>query len=105
MKFTVEWLKAAAIRMIRTAAQVALGMLTVGMTLREVDWINVASVSAVAAVYSLLTSIITDLPEVGNDGVLKIEKNGDVAGIDFNSGTNDISKKTVVKLHVDEVEK
>lgn len=105
MKFTVEWLKAAAIRMVRTAAQVALGMITVGMTLREVDWINVASVSAVAAVYSLLTSVITDLPEVGNDGVLKLEKNGDIAGIDFNAGTNDISKKAVVKLHVDEVEK
>lgn len=64
MKFTLEWFKAAGIRMLRTMAQVALGMITVGMTLSEIDWINVLSVSAVAAIYSFLTSVITDLPEV-----------------------------------------
>lgn len=64
MRFTLEWFKAAGIRMLRTMAQVALGMITVGMTLSEIDWMNVLSVSAVAAIYSFLTSIITDLPEV-----------------------------------------
>ena len=64
MRFTLDWFKAAGIRMLRTMAQVALGMITVGMTLKEIDWINVLSVSAVAAIYSFLTSIITDLPEV-----------------------------------------
>ena len=103
MKFTLEWLKAAGIRMLRTAAQVALGMITVGMTITEIDWINVASVSVVAAIYSLLTSVITDLPEVGNDGAIKIEANGDIAAVDLNSEV--LAKKGTVKLHVEEVEK
>lgn len=33
MKFTVEWVKAALIRAVRTAAQVALTMLTIGMAI------------------------------------------------------------------------
>lgn len=102
MKFTLEWFKAAGIRMLRTAAQVALGMLTVGMTISEVDWLNVLSVSAVAAVYSLLTSIITDLPEIGSDGVVQIGPGGDVTGINVDLDAEDILKKGLVKLKVKE---
>lgn len=61
-----KWWKAALIRAIKTAAQVALGMITVGMAASEIDWLNVASVSAVAALYSLITSL-AGLPEV-DDG-------------------------------------
>lgn len=58
-----KWWKAALIRAIKTAAQVALGMMTVGMAASEIDWLNMASVSAVAALYSLITSL-AGLPEV-----------------------------------------
>lgn len=102
MKFTLEWFKAAGIRMLRTAAQVALGMLTVGMTISEVDWLNILSVSVVAAVYSLLTSIITDLPETGNDGVVNISPNGDVLGIKVDLDEADLLKTGLVKLKVKE---
>lgn len=102
MKFTLEWLKAAAIRMLRTAAQVALGMITVGMTVKEVDWLNVLSVSLVAAVYSLLTSVITDLPETGNDGTVTVLPDGDVGGIDLNLDAEDLKKRGLVKLLVQE---
>lgn len=102
MKFTLEWFKAAGIRMLRTAAQVALGMLTVGMTISEVDWLNILSVSVVAAVYSLLTSIITDLPETGNDGVVNISPNGDVLGIKVDLDEADLLKTGLVKLKVEE---
>lgn len=61
-KFT-RWIKAAGIRAGKTAAQVALSMLTVGQAVMDVNWINVLSVSAVAAVISILTSI-AGLPEV-----------------------------------------
>ena len=61
--YVVEWIKAAGIRAIRTVAQTALGMFTVGMVLSEVDWLNVVSASVVAGIYSLLTSI-AGLPEV-----------------------------------------
>lgn len=105
MKFTLDWFKAAGIRMLRTAAQVALGMLTVGMTISEVDWLNILSVSVVAAVYSLLTSIITDLPETGNDGVIHVDAGGDVTGIDIETGTEKFMKTGLVKLLVSEEEK
>ena len=102
MKFTLEWLKAAAIRMLRTAAQVALTMVTVGMAVKDVDWLNVLSVSLVAAVYSLLTSIVTDLPEVGNDGTVNVLPDGDIGGIDLTLNAEDIMKRGLVKLRVQE---
>lgn len=58
-----EWIKAAGIRAIKTIAQSALSMLTVGMAVSDVDWKAVISVSAVAGIYSVLTSI-AGLPEV-----------------------------------------
>lgn len=58
------WTKAACIRAIKTMAQTAVGMLTGSMVgVLEVDWVAVASVSAMAAIVSLLTSI-AGLPEV-----------------------------------------
>lgn len=62
----IRWIKAAGIRAGKTAAQVALSMLTVGQAVMDVNWINVLSVSAVAAVISILTSI-AGLPEVKED--------------------------------------
>lgn len=59
-----NWLKASAIRAVKTVAQTAVGMLTGNMVgLMEVDWIAVASVSAMAGIVSMLTSI-AGLPEV-----------------------------------------
>ena len=59
--------KAAGIRALRTAAQTALAMIPVGVAIHEIGWITVASVSATAAVLSLLTSLATKLPEVEGD--------------------------------------
>ena len=60
---TVEWLKKAGMRAVKTMAQTAVAMVTVGQSVAEVDWINVASVSIVAGVYSMLTSV-AGIPEV-----------------------------------------
>ena len=109
MKFTVEWLKAALIRAIRTAAQVALGMFTVGMAINEVQWMQVLSVSAVSAIYSLITSIATDLPELDKaplipDGSLTIDESDPyVYGMFVNLGDKsleEVSKKKQVILDV-----
>ena len=51
-----------------TAAQTALGMITLGAAIQDVDWPNVLSVAALAAVYSLLKSIAVGIPEVPDDG-------------------------------------
>ena len=58
-----EWLKAALIRAIKTFAQTAVSMIALGAAFSEIDWIRVASVSGVAFVLSMLTSL-AGLPEV-----------------------------------------
>ena len=58
-----KWLKAAAVRAVKTFSQTALSMLTVGQAVIDVNWVNVLSVSAVAAIISILTSV-AGLPEV-----------------------------------------
>lgn len=64
--FTKEWWKAAAIRALKTVAQTAVSMMTVGQLFTEVDWLGIASISAVAGIISILTSL-AGLPEV-DDG-------------------------------------
>ena len=63
---TKKWWKAAGIRALKTICQTAVWMLTVGQAVLDVNWLNVLSVSAVAGVISLLTSI-AGLPEVEDD--------------------------------------
>ena len=58
-----KWWKAAGVRALKTFAQTAVAMITVGSAVTDVNWIAVLSVSATAAVASLLTSI-GGLPEV-----------------------------------------
>lgn len=58
-----KWAKAAGVRAIRTFAQVAGSMITVGAAISELDWGYIASVAVVAAIYSILTSV-AGLPEV-----------------------------------------
>lgn len=58
-----KWIKAAGIRALKTFAQTAASLITVGALISEVDWTLVFSSAAVALVYSLLTSI-AGLPEV-----------------------------------------
>lgn len=60
---TSKWWKAAAIRAIKTIAQTAVSMLTVGQLFTEVDWIGILSISGVAGIISILTSL-AGLPEV-----------------------------------------
>ena len=61
--FTKKWFYAAFIRSLKTMAQTAVSMLTVGQAVLDVNWVNVLSVSAVAGIISMLTSI-AGLPEV-----------------------------------------
>ena len=59
----MEWARASAIRALKTIAQTAVSMFTVGQLVTDVDWVSVLSVSVVAGVISILTSI-AGLPEV-----------------------------------------
>ena len=57
------WIKEAGIRALKTLAQTAVATIGTCAVLSDVNWIMVASASALAAVLSLLTSI-AGLPEV-----------------------------------------
>lgn len=57
-----KWFRAAGIRALKTFAQTAVSMVTVGQAFMEVNWINVLSVAGVSAVISMLTSL-GGLPE------------------------------------------
>lgn len=57
------WLKAAGIRAVKTSAQTALSLVTIGQAVSDVSWLQVLSVSVVAGVISILTSL-AGLPEV-----------------------------------------
>lgn len=60
------WVKAAGIRAIKTVAQTAVSMIGVTALMNDVNWVAVASASALAGVLSMLTSI-AGLPEVKED--------------------------------------
>lgn len=63
---TKKWLKAAAVRAVKTVAQTAIATIGTAVALGGVDWLMVASASALAGVLSILTSI-AGLPEVKED--------------------------------------
>lgn len=62
-----KWLKAAAIRSLKTFAQSMLGGIAIGAAVSEINWKYVASVAVVAAILSMLTSV-AGLPEVEEEG-------------------------------------
>ena len=53
----IAWSKAAIIRALRTFAQTAAGMISVGALLSDIDWAVVGSAAAAAAIYSILMSL------------------------------------------------
>ena len=63
----LNWVKAAGVRAIKTAAQTAVATISTSAVIGEVDWVMVASASALACVLSLLTSV-AGLPELKEKG-------------------------------------
>ena len=57
-----DWLKKAGIRAIKTMAQTAVSLITVGNLITDMDWVAIFSISATAGVASILTSI-AGIPE------------------------------------------
>lgn len=60
---TVEWLKKAGIRAVKTMAQTAVAVIGTGAVISAVDWQMVLSSAVVAGVVSILTSV-AGIPEV-----------------------------------------
>ena len=58
-----DWIKAAGVRAIKTVAQTAVATIGTAAVMGNVDWVMVASASALAGIVSLLTSV-AGLPEL-----------------------------------------
>lgn len=59
----IKWVKAAAVRAIKTVAQAAVASIGTAYALGDVNWVMVISASVLSGVLSLLTSV-AGLPEV-----------------------------------------
>ena len=59
-----QFWKATAIRAVRTFLQVVLAVWTAGTLITEVDWKMLLLSAISASIYSVLTSLLTGLPEV-----------------------------------------
>ena len=62
-EYWVNWIKAALVRSVKTVAQTAVATIGTSVAMGEVNWVMVASASALAGILSILTSI-AGLPEV-----------------------------------------
>ena len=60
---TVKGLKATGVRTVKTMAQTALGFVVVGNGIYDIDWRYAISVTVVAGIASILTSV-AGIPEV-----------------------------------------
>lgn len=59
-----KWAKAAGIRALKTVAQSAVATIGTAAVMGDVNWVLVCSAAGLAGVLSLLTSVVTALPEV-----------------------------------------
>lgn len=75
--FNKEFIKSMLMRALHTLAQTAGAMITVGAAFSEVDWLRILSVSLVAAILSILKSIVAGTPESTTDGTMTISDAGD----------------------------
>jgi hypothetical protein len=62
-----DWWKAAGIRALKTVCQTAIATIGTAALVEQVNWVAVASASALAGILSLLTSL-AGIPEINKEG-------------------------------------
>lgn len=94
---------AALARAIKTFAQTALGFITVGLAFSDIDWLTVLSVAGVSMIYSILTSMVTGLPETAVDGKLLVDDHGETTKwlLQVDTPVEDVTKMKSLRLVVE----
>lgn len=70
----LNWIAAAAVRAVKTAAQAALGVMSAASLMGDVSWVMVGSAALFSAIYSLITSV-AGIPEIEEGAsVMKLMK-------------------------------
>ncbi len=90
-------------RAIHTFAQALLAFITIGMTLTELDWKHALSVAAMAAIYSILKSIVIGTPETKTAGTLVITEYPEGKAnwsFEVDQPLEDIEKSNIIRLKV-----
>lgn len=64
--FTKQWVKAVAVRCLRTFLSTILGVWTAGTLITDIDWKTTLLAAASSTVYIFIACIVADLPEVGD---------------------------------------
>lgn len=92
-----EWIIRAGIRAIKTFAQTFLGFIVVGAAMSDIPWLYALSVSTVALIASLLTSIagLPELKKSESDGKLVLDPDGNMANVEFEEFPEGASKITL----------
>lgn len=62
-----DWWKAAGIRALKTVCQTAIATIGTAALVEQVNWVAVASASALAGILSLMTSL-AGIPEIDKEG-------------------------------------
>lgn len=57
-----KWLKNTAIKAVKTMAETAAGLLTVGAVMSDINWIVVGSASLLSGIYTVLMNV-ANIPE------------------------------------------
>lgn len=100
--FEKEKLILALKRALWTALQTMIAMVPVGARIQEVDWLDILSVCAVAAILSFAKSIVIGMPEAATEGTMYIDttdEDTDRYLIDLDQ-LEGLSEKKTIRLNV-----
>ena len=100
-----DLIRAAIIRAAYTFGEVLLSFMAVGMTITEVPWSHALSVAFLAALISLIKTLLAGCPEAADDGSFYFDasnKEDPKWALNFKLGLDELSKRKSVRFKIDD---